>query len=252
VDHGSLAPVKAVTEVFAQAGIRIAEKDARRDMGLFKKDHIRRILAMQHVNLAWTERHGQAPGEPDVEALFTAFGPLQMDVLDRHSEVIEGVAALVSGLRERQIRIGGTTGYTRPMMELLLERAARQGYAPDLSLCPDDAGGGRPNPWMCLAIALDFRLRSTAAAIKVGDTRSDIQEGLNAGMWTVGVTSTGNEVGLSVADLAALPADERDQRTCSAAELLKNAGAHYVIESVAMLEPVVAEIEARLASGERP
>jgi phosphonoacetaldehyde hydrolase len=252
VDHGSLAPVKAVTEVFAQAGIRLAEKDARRDMGLFKKDHIRRILAMQHVNLAWTERHGRAPGEAEVEALFAAFGPLQMDVLDRHSEVIEGVAALVSRLRQRQIRIGGTTGYTRPMMELLLERAAPQGYAPDLSLCPDDAGGGRPNPWMCLAIALDFRLRSTAAAIKVGDTRSDIQEGLNAGMWTVGVTSTGNEVGLSAADLAALPAAERGERTRSAAELLKNAGAHYVIESVAMLEPVVAEIEARLASGERP
>jgi phosphonoacetaldehyde hydrolase len=71
-------------------------------------------------------------------------------------------------------------------------------------------------------------------------------------MWTVGVTSTGNEVGLSAADLAALPDAERSRRVEAAAEALKAAGAHYAIESVAALDPIVASIEARLQTGERP
>ena len=252
VDHGSLAPVKAVTEVFARHGVRISEDDARRDMGLFKKDHIRRILATQHVDLAWTMCYRKPPDERDVEALFSDFAPLQMDILEQHSDVIGGVADAVARLRERGIKIGATTGYTRPMMEKIVRRAAAQGYAPDLSLCPDDVPGGRPHPWMCLRIAIELRFTSMAAGVKVGDTPSDIQEGLNAGMWAVGISRTGNEVGLSAGDLAALPEAERVRRVQSASETLTKAGAHYVVESVGMLEPALDRINQRLSAGERP
>ena len=95
-------------------------------------------------------------------------------------------------------------------------------------------------------------MRATSAAVKVGDTASDIEEGLNAGMWAVGVSATGNEVGLSAADWEAMPAPERRQLSCRAAEKLQAAGAHYVIESVARLEPVLEEIDDRLSAGERP
>jgi phosphonoacetaldehyde hydrolase len=138
------------------------------------------------------------------------------------------------------------------MLDLLLARAGQQGYRPDLSLCPDDVGGGRPYPWMCLRLALNFHLSSAAAAVKVGDTVSDIQEGLNAGMWSVGVTATGNEVGLSELQLAALPAEGRMRRLEQAGNNLKAAGAHYVIDCVADLQPVLDQIDRRLAAGERP
>ena len=91
-----------------------------------------------------------------------------------------------------------------------------------------------------------------AADVKVGDTVSDILEGLNAGMWSVGVSGTGNEVGLSAADLAALPASERLRRSAHARETLWDAGAHYVIDSVRDLTPVLKEIDLRLASEARP
>jgi phosphonoacetaldehyde hydrolase len=221
VDEGSLAPVKAMVKLFTRHGIRLSDGDVRRDMGLFKKDHIRRILH---------EQTRQSPAEADVEALFAEFVPIQMQILDEHSTLIAGTAVLVEHLRSRGIRIGSTTGYTRPMLDLLLRRAAEQGYQPEAALCPDDTGGGRPHPWMCLRIALEFRLEATAAAVKVGDTASDVAEGLNAGMWTVGVSATGND----------------------RAETLQAAGAHYVIETVGALEPVLAEIEGRLAAGERP
>ena len=47
------------------------------------------------------------------------------------------------------------------------------------------------------------------ACVKVGDTPSDIAEGLNAGMWTIGITRTGNEVGLSKVELDALSQADR-------------------------------------------
>lgn len=252
VDHGSLAPVRALTELFDRYGIRLEDSDVRRDMGLFKKDHIRSILKLPEVRLAWIAQMGRGPEEHDVERLFGEFTLVQMDILKRHSEVIAGVAYISEHIRGMGLRIGGTTGYTRPMLDLLIQEAAFQGYCPEASVCPDDVGGGRPYPWMCLEIAMRFRLTSVASAVKVGDTLSDIQEGLNAGMWTVGVSETGNEIGLSAADLGALPNDERKRRSARAAERLQAAGAHYVIENVKLILPVLESIDRKLAAGERP
>jgi phosphonoacetaldehyde hydrolase len=252
VDHGSLAPVRAVTELFARHGVRLSDADARRDMGIFKKDHIRRILAMAHVGAAWRERNGGAPDERQVEMLFQEFQPLQMEILEGYSQVIAGTAEIAERLRARGLKLGSTTGYTRPMLDALLRCAAAQGYRPDAALCPDDTGGGRPHPWMCLRIALDFRLGAAAAAVKVGDTESDILEGLNAGMWSVGVSATGNGVGMNAAEWEALPEEERGRLASRAEEEMRAAGAHYVVERVALLEPVLEEIDARLAAGERP
>lgn len=252
VDHGSLAPVRAVTSLFARHGIELTDEEVRRDMGLFKKDHIRRILRQPRIGALWSGKTSRAAGEDDVEKLFAEFNPLQMEVLEQYSELIPGAAEISELLRADGIKVGSTTGYTRPMLEVLVARATAAGYRPHTALCPDDAGGGRPLPWMCLKIALLFGLSGVAAAVKVGDTLSDIQEGLNAGMWTVGVSATGNEVGLSAADLAALPAHERTRRSEHARETLHDAGAHYVIDSVRDLPPVLEKIELRLESGERP
>jgi phosphonoacetaldehyde hydrolase len=252
VDHGSLAPMRAVTELFRRQKISVSDVEARRDMGLFKRDHIARILAMPHVAGQWRDSHGAEPSEADADRLFTDFFPVQIKVLEDYSDVIDGVVSMVSRLRARHLRVGSTTGYTRPILEVLIERARAQGYETDLALCPDDVGGGRPYPWMCLQIALSFRLSATAAAIKIGDTVNDIEEGRNAGMWAVGVAATGNEVGLSAVDLASLTHDDRQQRLAIARERLRAAGAHYVIDSAAALETVVDAIDERLAAGDRP
>jgi phosphonoacetaldehyde hydrolase len=251
VDHGSLAPVRAVTELFRRQGIPLNDADARIDMGIFKKDHIRRILAMPHVTAQWRERNGRPPDGQDLEKLFTDFAPLQMEILEEFSQVIPGVVDVSERLHRLGVKIGSTTGYTRPMLDILVSRAAAQGYKPELSLCPDDVGGGRPHPWMCLRIAIEFRLSSTSAAVKIGDTVSDIHEAHNAGMWAVGIAATGNEVGLNAPDLASLTEEERFKRIELAHRALLAAGAHYVVDSVALCEPILDEIDDRLAAGER-
>jgi phosphonoacetaldehyde hydrolase len=252
VDHGSLAPVRAITELFHRQAIFLSDADARKDMGIFKRDHIRNVLAMPHVSRQWRELKGAAPGEQDVNHLFAAFLPLQMSILEEYSQVIPGVPAIAEQLRSRGLRIGSTTGYTRPMLDVLVKQAAAQGYHTDRALCPDDTLGGRPHPWMCLQLAIHFRLSATWAAVKIGDTVSDIDEALNAGMWAVGVAATGNEIGLSESDLAALPHQERGSRIEAARRRLMAAGAHYVIDRAADAEAVLNEIDSRLVSGDRP
>jgi phosphonoacetaldehyde hydrolase len=243
VDHGSLAPVRTLQELFAGRGMSVTEEEARRDMGVHKRDHIRAILRV---------KSGAPPDEGEVEDLFAGFIPMQMDCLAAYSAVVEGVPATVEAMRARGIKIGSTTGYTRPMLDLLLETAAAKGYQPDCAMCPDDTVAGRPWPWMCYLNAIRLRAYPMHSMVKIGDTISDIEEGLNAGMWTVGIARTGNMIGLTAEELAALPATEQAARLDAARRTLSAAGAHYVADAVADCIPSIDAIEERLAKGERP
>ena len=146
VDHGSLAPMRVLQRIFADRGIEITDEEVRRDMGVLKKDHIRSLLNLPRIAGLWERCYQQAPGENEVEALFADFIPRQMECLAEYSTVISGVTSAVERLRVRGLKIGSTTGYTRPLLDILLPHAAKQGYVPDCALCPDDVGAGRPLP----------------------------------------------------------------------------------------------------------
>ena len=252
VDHGSLAPVRVLQQIFADRGIEISEEETRRDMGVLKKDHIRSLLCVPRIAEAWRNRYRQTPDEDVVEALFADFIPKQIACLIESSSVISGVPDVVQRLRSRGLKIGSTTGYTRPMLDVLLPHAARQGYAPDCALSPDDVGAGRPRPLMIYENAVRMKVYPLEAVIKVGDTVSDIEEGLNAGTWTVGVSQTGNMIGFTERGWRALPEGERAERLQYARRKFLDAGAHYVIETLGELDQVVSKIEARLRAGESP
>jgi phosphonoacetaldehyde hydrolase len=252
VDYGSRAPVDAFIELFRRHEVTVTAEQARGPMGSYKKDHIRLIMAMEPVGLQWQQKNGRTASAEDIDALFREFIPLQTEVIARHADVIPGVAQVVEALRRQGIVIGATTGYTRAMMTSLLAQAAAAGYSPESSVCADDVTAGRPAPWMAITAAMQLGVYPMQACVKVGDTLVDIAEGLNAGMWTVGITKTGNELGLSHAEVAALPAHELESRLSAASDRLLHAGAHFVIPAVAELPVVIAQINERLASGERP
>jgi phosphonoacetaldehyde hydrolase len=252
VDHGSLAPICVLQKVFSDRGIEISEEEARRDMGVLKKDHIRSLLQFPRIAVEWERRYQQIPGEKEVESLFADFIPQQMACLVECSTVISGVTDTVRRLRDRGLKIGSTTGYTRPLMDILLPHAAGQGYAPDCALCPDDVGAGRPFPWMIYENAVRMKIYPLEAVVKIGDTISDIEEGLNAGTWTVGVTQTGNMVGVSEEQWRTFSRDVQNARLQDARCKLLGAGAHYVIDILAEIHPILDQIEARLQAGDRP
>jgi phosphonoacetaldehyde hydrolase len=237
LDFGSLAPVRTLQRVFEEAGVPITEEEARRDMGLAKRDHIAALLDLPRLH---------ALLKCDVDALYKSFIPLQLACLKQYSALIPGVPQVVASLRTNGIKIGSTTGYTRAMLDLLLGEAANQGYKPDCSLSPEDAGAGRPHPFMLYAAAVKLQVYPLSAMIKVGDTPSDIKEGLNAGTWSVGVAGTGNGIGLALNDFQSLEPEQQAERLRKSRLDLQAAGAHYVIDTLAQLPSVITDVEARL------
>jgi phosphonoacetaldehyde hydrolase len=252
VDFGSLAPVAALQRVFEASGVPVTAAEVREQMGTLKKDQIRSICAGDRVRAAWTAKHGHASAESDVERLFAEFLPRQSEILAEFSAPIPGVRETIGQWREGGLRIGSTTGYTRALLDVVLPVAAAQGYRPDASVTSDEVGGGRPKPFMCYRNAMLLGVYPLWHCVKIGDTPADIGEGLNAGMWTIGITATGNEIGLSQAEWDALPAEERCQREQAAAGRLIGAGAHFTAPSLVACAGILEEIERRLAAGEKP
>jgi phosphonoacetaldehyde hydrolase len=252
VDFGSRAPVAALLALFSSRGIQIHDEQARAPMGLHKRDHIRALLDMPDVTAKWQLHHGRAWADADVERMYQDLLPLMRAAAREHATLIPGVAELCAELRRRGLPIGSTTGYSTEMMAEISPLAAAQGYKPDAMVTVSDVPAGRPAPWMCFRNAERLGIYPMAAIVKIGDTVSDIAEGLYAGMWTVGLSRCGNEVGLSATELSALPPAQQQSRIAQAERKLTGAGAHYVVEEPAAVLDVLARIEERLQKGERP
>ena len=252
LDYGCCAPAVVFTEVFRRQGVEISMEEARAPMGAHKQVHIRRISENPNVAARWEKAHGRLPTEEDVVAMFEAFVPLQLNCLADYAELIPGTLNFVAAARQRGLKIGSTTGYTVEMMDLLKREAAQRGYEPDHSVSAAEVPEGRPAPWMCLENAKYLGVYPFEAIVKVDDTVPGIEEGINAGMWTVGLAKSGNEVGLTEPEIEALPADDLERRLARAHTRMQQAGAHYVVDGIWDLLPCLDDIEARLARGECP
>jgi len=252
VDFGCMAPVAALIDAFAAHGVALTAAEARRDMGRAKRDHVGAILDYPEIAANWAAANGARPTTADGDAIYQALEPLIEAAATRCSDLIPGAAALAAELRELGVRIGSGTGYTRQMMSGILPRAAAQGYAPEVVVCAGETPTGRPAPLMTWKALIALDAWPARMCVKIDDATVGIEEGRLAGCWTVGLAASGNGVGLSPEDYRALPETERRQRVAAAAEQLTAAGADYVIDTVADLRPVLAEIAARITTGERP
>jgi len=251
-DFGVFAPAVVFVDVFEKWGVPISMAEARAPMGLFKLDHIREITKMPAVAARWREATGRDVTEDDVLAMFAAFVPLQIEAMVRYATLIPGTVEAVDEMKRRGYRIGSTTGFMRAAAEIALREAARQGYVPDSTVCADEVPAGRPAPWMVLRNLENLGVYPPCSAVKIGDTKIDIDEGINAGCWTIGLSAAGNYVALSREDFEALPYEKRRELVLKSDDLLRRQGAHYVVETIADVIPVLDDIEARLARGERP
>jgi phosphoglycolate phosphatase len=122
---------------------------------------------------------------------------------------IDGAAEVITGLRRRGVRTVLTTGFSRATQDRILGALGWQALA-DLTLCPAEAGRGRPYPDMVLTAVLKLRVDDVRAVATVGDTRYDVESGLRAGAGIVAGVLTG----------------AHDRTT------LKAAGATHVLDSV--------------------
>jgi phosphonoacetaldehyde hydrolase len=252
IDYGCYAPAVAFIEAFRRKGVEISMQQARRPMGLGKRQHIQAISEQSDVASQWQQVYGRPGRAGDIDEMYADFQPIQMKCLADYAGLIPGTREAVDALRLQGILIGTTTGYFTEALELIVVEAARRGYSPDSNVCMTQVRAGRPEPWMLVQNMVNLGIYPPQAVVKVDDTAPGIEEGLNAGAWTIAVAKTGNELGLSLEEVAATPPARLEALLVKARRVLAQAGAHYVVDSIADVPAVVEDISRRLARREKP
>ena len=246
VDYGSSAPEGVFDKVFSGHGIHLTREEINEPMGMDKKTHIRRLLSCPSGEKQWKEVMKREWTEEDVNALYEEFEKTLHDVVADYSTVMEGVNETVAWLRDHDIRVGSTTGYTSEMMEQVIPAAKAGGYEPDCIITPDIASGGRPGPNMMFACMQKLGVYPPCTVVKAGDTVVDMQEGKNAGAWSVGILKGSNLLGVREEEYDTMDKEELAKRKEIAKKKYMEAGADFVIDEIRELPAVIEKINGLL------
>jgi phosphonoacetaldehyde hydrolase len=249
VDFGCMAPVKVFVDVFAQQGVTVTLEEARKPMGLAKKNHIEALLGDPAIAARWEARFGKAPDAADTERLYARLEPQLARTVVYHNDIIPGTLELQQWCRDNGVRFGSTTGYVASMMANIVDAVAARGFTPDCIVSSDEAPAGRPAPFMVFENMKRMNVYPASKMVKLGDTAADMGEGRNAGMWCIGFTLSGNETGLSRDELERLPSAERNALAAKAAEKLKAAGAHFVCDGIWDVIPLLEQLDREMEAG---
>ncbi len=249
-----LAPAVVFVQVFKKHGVEISMAEARGPMGLRKDLHIKELTLVPEIAERWKGVHGSYPDQGSVDAMFADFVPMQLACLREYTTLLPHVAEVTQKFQKDGIKIGSSTGFVRPMVDVLEEDAKKQGYTPDASVAGDEVEhGARPKPFMVYRNLDLMDIHPIQSVVKVDDTVSGVGEALEAGCWGVGIASYSNYMDIdSMEHAASLSEAEMDRRLKITREILRKAGAHYVIDTFDQLPEVIADVNARLARGERP
>lgn len=246
VDYGCFAPVAAFLESFTETGMPVDEASVRAHMGLSKIEEVRALFRIPAVSQAFRAKCGRDFNEEDVQNRYAAFQKVLFSSLEKYSEPIPGVVETVSALRSQRIKFGSTTGYTAKMMEVVRPAAAANGYVIDNCVTSDCLPAGRPFPYMIYRNMCDLAIPSRFSVLKFGDTIADIREGVNAGVWSVGVILGSNELALTQKEAESLPEPELKRRMLEVRNRMYAAGADYVVDSMQELPALIDSINQRM------
>ncbi|MGE2692056.1 phosphonatase-like hydrolase [Mycolicibacterium pulveris] len=103
---------------------------------------------------------------------------------------VPGAADAISQLRSAGVKVALTTGFSRSTQDRILTALGWEEIV-DLTLCPADAGRGRPFPDLVLTAVLRAGTDDVASVAVVGDTASDILSGRRAGAAIIAGVLTG-------------------------------------------------------------
>lgn len=131
VDYGCMAPVRAFDEAFKSFGIEPTMEEIRKPMGMLKIDHVRTMLQMERINNLWKEKYNRDWTEDDVQKIYEISERKIFEVLDKYTDIKPHVLETIIEIRNKDLKIGSTTGYTSDMMKIVTDRAKQQGYTPD-------------------------------------------------------------------------------------------------------------------------
>lgn len=252
IDYGCFSPVGAFMDAFKTININLTMEEAREPMGMLKIGHTRAILKMNSVRERFFKLYNRYPNEDDVLDLYKKFEEVLFSTLSSYVTLNPYVLDTIKILKSMGIKIGTTTGYTKEMMDIVIPGAKKLGYNPEFNIASDELGYGRPYPYMIYENAKALNIYPQKALIKVGDTVVDMKEGVNAGVWTIGLVLGSSELGLTIDEVNQMKKSDLDHKINEVKTKLYNAGANYVIDDMSKLIDVINDINSKLENGINP
>ncbi len=175
---------QAFSMAMEKSGYRIPAQLINPIMGYKKPVAIRMLLA----NL---EPETQKITEELVQLIHSDFVENMKAFYRSYQELapLPGVEETFGILRERGVKIGLDTGFSKDIADIIIERLAWSDKV-DAVVASDEVEEGRPAPLMIRKIMDELGIHNSAEVAKVGDTEVDINEGINAECkYVIGITS---------------------------------------------------------------
>jgi phosphonatase-like hydrolase len=210
----------AMTEAFAREGIALPAEAFAAERGRRKADAVGRLIEKLGGSASWTGAGEPGHAEPaardgELNSLAARIYQTFLHELEQRLPLVSeipGATDTMRLLRARGVRVALGSGFPSEIVDALLGRLGWERSGLVDYVIPEDLGGSRPEPAGIVAAMRRLGVVDPRKVVKVGDTVVDVEEGRNAGVWTVGVL-TG--------------AGSRDQ--------LEAAGADRVVESIRAL-----------------
>ncbi|OBA05372.1 phosphonoacetaldehyde hydrolase [Paenibacillus polymyxa] len=251
LDPGGRGLIQGMRDIFRWKGIHLTEEQVSHGRGLPIRDHIASVLGLAEVRRKWLECFGVHPGRVDIEHIYLELVPVLRSLI-QGAETAAGIDRALQELQDRNIQSGATASCPMEMLSHVFT-PVQSPYTLDCMVTPCEVSQGRPYPWMIYEIAHRLQVFPLSDIVKVGDTAVDMQEGRNAGVWTIGVLN--HNVGdLTTDHTTSCETDDRvaEERRRQNIYGLKRAGAHLVMNSVADLPRILREIEMLQHTGGYP
>ncbi len=154
-------------------------------MGMAKPEAIFKILGMM----------GVPQDQGTIKRVHNNFVEIMIDFYENDPSVgeVERTSEVFRKLNELGIKVALNTGFSRNIAETIVNRLGwiKDGLVHEL-VCSDDVVRGRPHPDMIFEIIKRFNIPDTSCVMKVGDTPSDLEEGLNASCGLVVCVTNGS------------------------------------------------------------
>tara|TARA_E500000178_G_scaffold109397_1_gene109133 strand:- start:425 stop:1216 length:792 start_codon:yes stop_codon:yes gene_type:complete len=246
IDFGSLAPSKVLIHIFNKFGITISRKEAVGPMGIEKRAHISQLINSKKISLFWKKKYNKKPGKQEIDKLFKLFNPELKKIIKHHSKLISGCKKTINFLKRKKIKLAVNTGYSEEILKIILSELKKQGFYPDISYSSSHANIGRPSAEIIYKIFSELNITMGSNCIKVDDTIPGLLEGVNAGMWVVGVIFSGNEFGKTEVEFNKLSSKDKIIFRKRVTNKFKRIGAHYVIDTIKDLPKTIELIDSRI------
>ena len=246
IDKFSLSPLVNLSKAFKQRNIVIPNRIIAQDMGKKKCDHIYSISREPFFYEQFKDVYKRDPNDSDLGDIYSIFCAFQGADLRKKQELIPETKVVMNYLREKDIKIGITTGFNKEQMDLVLDRLNKEDIFPDSAVsssCIDDLS--RPNPFMIYRNMDLLGITNPTEVIKIDDTAVGVQEGLNAGCISVGVARWSINMGvLTIKERDKLEDDDSKyiirNKLVKSRDILQKSGATHVIDTLDEL-PIIIE-----------